>query len=82
VRTTLSLDDDVAILLNRIQKERDATFRQIVNEALRQGLERMSRPDSPKRRFRTQPVALGKCFFPNLDNTWEVLAQAEGESYK
>ncbi|MGA2712892.1 MAG: CopG family transcriptional regulator [Bryobacteraceae bacterium] len=82
MRTTLSLDDDVAVLLDRLRKERETTFKQIVNEALRQGLERMTQPSIPKRPFRTQPVALGKCYFPNLDNTWEVLAQAEGESYK
>jgi hypothetical protein len=81
MRTTLSVDDDVAILLERIQKERGATFKQIVNDALRQGLERMSSP-TPRKPFRTQAVALGKCYFPNLDNTWEVLAQAEGESYR
>ena len=80
MRTTLSIDEDVAVLLDRLQRERDATFKQIVNEALRQGLERMSRPAVSKKPFRTQPVALGKCSFPNLDNTWEVLAQAEGES--
>ena len=82
MRTTLSLDDDVAVMLARLQKEKNATFKQIVNEALRHGLERIMRPVAPKRSFRTQPVALGKCHFPNLDNTWEVLAQAEGESYR
>jgi hypothetical protein len=82
MRTTLSLDDDVAALLERVQREKDATLKQVVNEALRQGLELMSRPAVPKKPFRTQPVNLGKCFFPNLDNTWDVLAEAEGESYK
>jgi len=82
MRTTLSLDDDVAALLAQIQRERDTTFKQVVNDALRQGLERMARPAAPKKPFRTQPQSLGKCFFPNLDNTWEVLAEAEGDSYK
>ncbi len=82
MRTTLSIDDDVAFLLDRLQKERDVTFKQIVNEALRQGLERISQPVSPRKPFHTQPVALGKCYFPNLDNTWEVLAEAEGKSHK
>jgi hypothetical protein len=82
MRTTLSLDDDVASLLDELQKERNTTFKQIVNEALRQGLERMRRPVVPKKPFRTQAVALGKCYFPNLDNTWEILAEAGGESYK
>jgi Ribbon-helix-helix protein, copG family len=82
MRTTLSLDDDVAALLQKIQKKRDATLKEIVNEALRQGLERMSEPPVLQTQFRTRPADLGKCYFPNLDNTWEVLAEAEGESYK
>jgi hypothetical protein len=82
MRTTLSLDDDVAALLQQVQKKRDATLKQVVNEALRRGLERMTQPIVPQKPFRTQPVNLGKCYFPNLDNTWEVLAEAEGDSHK
>jgi hypothetical protein len=82
MRTTLSLDDDVAALLVEVRRRREAGLKQIVNEALRHGLEHMSKPAEPKALFRTHPVDLGKCFFPNLDNTWEVLAEAEGESYK
>jgi len=76
------LDDDVAALLQKVQKKRDATLKQVVNEALRHGLERMAQPPVPEEPFRTRPVDLGKCYFPNLDNTWEVLAEAEGESHK
>ncbi len=82
MRTTLTLDDDVAAMLQRIQKKTDATFKEVVNEALRHGLERMSHPGAARPRFTTRPVDLGRCYFPNLDNTWEVLAEAEGESWK
>jgi hypothetical protein len=27
--------------------------------------------------FRTQPVDLGSCHLPNLDNVWEVLDEVE-----
>jgi hypothetical protein len=82
MRTTLGLDDDVAALLQQIQRERNATLKQVINEALRSGLERMTQPTVPQKPFRTQPVNLGKCYFPNLDNTWEVLAKAGGDSHK
>jgi hypothetical protein len=82
MRTTLSLDDDVVALLQQVQKKRDATLKQVVNEALRQGLEFMIQPAVSQKPFRTQPVDLGRCYFPNLDNTWEVLAEAEGKSHK
>jgi len=70
MRTTLTLDDDVAAMLLRVQKTTDATLKDVVNEALRCGLERMSQPAAAKPRFETRPADLGKCYFPNLDNTW------------
>lgn len=76
MRTTLSLDDDVAVLLEQVRKAKDATFKQIVNDALREGLVRLSSPDKTQP-FHTQPVDLGICYFPNLDNVWEVLDEAE-----
>jgi hypothetical protein len=77
MRTTLSLDDDVAILLEQVRKSRDTTMKQVVNDALREGLVRLSSPvEAPA--FRTQSVDLGSCYFPNLDNVWEVLDEAEG----
>jgi hypothetical protein len=76
MRTTLTLDDDVAIMLEQLRKARETTFKQVVNDALREGLVRLSSPaESPA--FRTQPVDLGNCYFPNLDNVWEVLDEVE-----
>lgn len=53
MRTTLTLDDDVAIRLERIRKERAAGLKEIVNEVLREGLAHI---DTPKKRepFRTR----------------------------
>jgi hypothetical protein len=76
MRTTLSLDDDVAVLLEQMRKARDTTFKQVVNDALREGLARLSSP-AETQEFRTQPVDLGSCYFPNLDNVWEVLDEVE-----
>jgi hypothetical protein len=45
-------------------------------EELREGLIRFSSPvEAPA--FQTQPVDLGNCYFPDLDNVWEVLDEAE-----
>jgi hypothetical protein len=79
VRTTLSLDDDVAALLERMRRARNTTFKQIVNDALREGLARLSSSrEAPP--FHTEPVDLGVCYFPNLDNVWEVLDEVEGSA--
>lgn len=83
MRTTLSLDKDVAAALERLRQSRNASFKEVVNDALRRGLEQMATPRSPsRRRFRTRAVSLGRCFVGNVDNIAEVLAVAEGETFK
>lgn len=77
MRRTLRLDADVAALLEQTRKARDATFKQVVNDALREGLARMNAPMETQA-FHTRPVDLGNCYFPNLDNVWEVLDEVEG----
>ena len=76
MRTTLSLDEDVAAQLENWRARQKLTFKQAVNTALRRGLTELSRPKSRKP-FRTKPIDMGACRFPNLDNVWEVLDEAE-----
>ena len=38
MRTTLTLDDDVAVLLKRFSEEAGLTFQDAVNESIRRGL--------------------------------------------
>jgi hypothetical protein len=81
MRTTLTLDDDVAALLRRVQEARKATFKEIVNEALRQGLRQLDTPPS-RRTYRTPSVSLGGCLLGSIDYLSQALALAEGESYR
>jgi hypothetical protein len=81
MRTTLTLDDDVAILLKRLSEERQVSFRTLVNEALREGLRQLEAP-VPSPAFRTEPVSLGRCLVGNLDDIAEVLALAEGDAFR
>ena len=82
MRTTLTIDDDVAASLERLRKARDASLKDLINEALRRGIKEMSA--RPKRRepFRTRAVDLGRVKIGSLDNVQEALAVAEGESFK
>jgi hypothetical protein len=82
MRTTLTLDDDVAAALERLRKARDARFRDVVNEALRRGLKDMTARKPSPRRFRTRAVALGRLKIASLDNIADALAFAEGEGFK
>ena len=79
---TVKLDDDVAALLERVQSKRNATRKEVVNEALRIGLQAMSASPAKRRPFRTKTLVNGPASIPNLDNIAEVLALIEGEDYK
>ncbi len=82
MRTTLSLDDDVTALLERVRKRKRLGLKEAVNEALRRGLVLLDAPGVPPPPFRTPSVDLGRCSFPDLDDAAEVLAIAEGDSFK
>ena len=82
MRTTLTIDDDVAVQLERLRRSRDARFKDLVNEALRRGLRDMSGPPKKRKPFRTRTFNAGPSLIGNLDNIAEVLAIAEGEAYK
>ena len=82
MRTTLTLDDDVAAVIERLRRDRDTNLKDIVNEALRKGLSDLNA--RPKRRepSQTQVVDLGRMRLPSIDNISESLAVAEGEAFK
>lgn len=81
MRTTLTIDEDVAVQLERIRLGRDASLRDIVNEALRLGLQEMHAPKEPRKPFRTRTFRMGKPLV-NIDDVTEALAHAEGENFK
>ena len=57
MRTTLTLDDDVADELKQRARHLDQPFKQVVNEVLRRGL----RPDAaePREPYRVRPLNFG-----------------------
>jgi hypothetical protein len=82
MRTTLTLDDDVAAILERLRKSCDASLKDLVNEALRRGLKDMTSRTKRRERLQTRSVALGRLRIAGLDNIGEALAIVEGEAYK
>jgi hypothetical protein len=83
MRTTLTLDDDVAAALERLRKARDLGFKELINDVLRRGLKDMTAPKKKRGEpFRTRSVALGCARLPSIDNIGEALAIAEGELFK
>lgn len=82
MRTTLSLDDDVARQLERMRARGGRSFKDLVNEALRLGLARLeSAPPKAAGPF-TRPASLGRVRLPDLDDVSEVLGLIEGDEHR
>jgi hypothetical protein len=82
MRTTLTLDDDVAAQLEQLRRASDAPFKQVVNDALRQGLRQLTEaPKATREPYRTRGFDTGAAKFP-IDNIAEALAFAEGEDFR
>ena len=82
MRTTLTLDDDVAKRIERLRKRRNLTLRDVVNQALREGLTRLESPKQPRKAHTTKEVSLGGCLIGNIDDVAEVLAVADGDEIR
>ena len=81
MRTTLTLDRDVAAKLEQVVKKRRQRFKAVVNTALRLGLEAMDTPRPARAAFRTSGFNLGPSLVGGLDNVEEVLSRVEGEHH-
>jgi hypothetical protein len=74
VRTTVTLDDDTLALLQRLMKERGVSFKQALNDAIREGT--AHRPARPA--FATTSADLGVPTV-NLDRALQIAAELEDE---
>ena len=82
MRTTLTLDDDVAAKLRSAARRSGHTFRDVVNDTLRRGLARL--PSAPSREpFRVIARDLG-ARRPGLsfDSVADLLEQIEGPLHR
>jgi len=76
MRTTLSLDDDVAQLLNKEVRRSGDSFKEVVNRFLRAGLMASKRP--ARKPFVIRPWDLAPPSGLNFDNVEDLLDTLEG----
>lgn len=81
MRTTLTLDDDVAAKLKAESRRAGRPFKEIVNETLRGGLATRRAP--PRKAFKIKARDLGR-LRPglSLDNVAELVEQVEGPLHR
>ena len=82
MRTTITLDDDVAVRLEREQRARRVSFKSLINQLLRAGLDARTEASHPRQPFHTRGFSLGPSLVGSLDNIEEVLSRAEGEDHQ
>lgn len=78
MRTTVTLEDDVAKALARIAKEEGIPPKEVINSAVREYVGRRRRKPTGTG-YRTPTVDLGSCLIGSLDDVHEALALAEGD---
>ena len=69
MRTTLTLDDDVAAILKRLTRTRHARLKDLAD---------LATPPTVRQQFRTTSVALGRCRTGTVDNVAAALAIEHG----
>ena len=77
MRTTLTLDDDVAKLLEKELRRSGKPFKQVVNHFLRRGL--TAPRQLPRKPFKVTPINLG---LPHYDKVEDLLEQLEGPDHR
>jgi hypothetical protein len=80
VRTTLSLDDDIANLLNKEIRRSGVSFKEAVNHYLRLGL--MAAKQPVQKKFVVKPRAMGLPPGLSYDNIGELLDAIEGPLHR
>ncbi len=80
MRTTLTLDDDVAAKVKAICGRTGESFKAVLNRLLRAGLA-SGKERRPKEPFRVRARALGLRAGVQLDNVAELLEQLDGPAH-
>ena len=77
----MTIDEDMAAQLERLRRTGNAGMGELVNEALRRVLQEMTRRATPRVRFRTRSVDLGRLRISSLGSIGDVLAVGEREGF-
>ena len=81
MRTTLTIDSDVAARAKEAVRVTGLPFKTLINQALRVGIEAVLVPEQPKT-YRTEGIPMGLRKGLSYDNIAELLARTEGEDHR
>ncbi len=76
MRTTLTLDPDVAAMLKKEMRQQKATLKETINKALRAGLQPSPNAGTPPQPYRMGTLSLGKLLI-DITSSSEALAMLD-----
>ncbi|MBN9578713.1 MAG: DUF2191 domain-containing protein [Alphaproteobacteria bacterium] len=79
MRTTLTIDEDVAVRLKRLRKARDISLKDLINDALRRGLDAAEKPPAKRKPFRTKTFDAGKPLFDSPEELKALMNRLQWE---
>lgn len=80
MRTTLTLDPDIAAKARRVTATSNKPFKEVINTALRVGLDQMLAPP-PVKPYQTKPRPMGLRPGFSYDNISDLIVAGEGEQH-
>ena len=78
----MTLDDDLAVRLERRRAEHGMTFKEALNDAVRRGLEAGEQARARPGSLTTRPLTMGRRLIDDIDSVAGALAVAEGEAFR
>ncbi|MES1156627.1 MAG: CopG family transcriptional regulator [Alphaproteobacteria bacterium] len=75
MRTTITLEDDVAVQIERLRKARDLGLKDIINEALRRGLKDMAAKPKKRAAYQSRVHHGGKLLIPDVKDALDLMDQ-------
>jgi len=81
MRTTLTLDPDVAALLKKRVAKGDVSFKQAVNDAMRKGLTAQDMSNKPKKRYVLRPGPPSGGYLVDINDNGALAEMMDREDY-
>jgi hypothetical protein len=81
MRTTLTIEPEVASLLKKFIKDTGLSLKSAVNELLKRGLIDSGKKNSPKK-YTTKPHDAGEVLAPDIDNIGALMSRLDEEKLK
>lgn len=81
MRTTLTLDPDVAAMLRKRVAKGDVSFKEAVNDAIRKGLTGELSTQKPRKRYVVRPKTPGGGFLVDITDNGLLAEMMDRESY-